>query len=192
MKTRYKWSTTNPLLAEYHDKEWGVPIHDDLLLFGHLSLGSAQAGLSWLTILKRREGYKHAFEGFDPQKISQFSPGTIEELLDNPGIIRNKQKVNSVINNANCVLKIKDEFGSFKQYLWQFVNGNLGQNSWEKESELPVNTKESDNMSKELKSREFKFTGTTICYAFMQAVGMVNDHTVDCFRYLGIRNNQNW
>ena len=183
MKTRCKWSTTNPLLAEYHDKVWGVPIHYDLLLFEHLSLGGTQAGLSWLTILKRRGGYKKAFSGFDPEKVAQFKSEKIETLLENPGIIRNRQKVNSVVNNAALILEIINEYGSLNDYLWKFTEGKSIQNSWEEESELPVNTKESDNMSKELKSRGFKFIGTTICYAFMQAVGMVNDHTMDCFRY---------
>ena len=191
MKTRCKWSTTNPLLAEYHDKEWGVPIHDDFLLFEHLSLGGAQAGLSWLTILKKRQGYKKAFAGFDPSKVSQYESDKIESLLQDTGIIRNQQKVNSVVNNAALILEIINKYGSLNDFLWKFTEGKTIQNSWEKESELLVNTKESDKMSKELKSRGFKFTGTTICYAFMQAVGMVNDHTVDCFRYPGIRNNQN-
>ena len=183
MKTRCKWANSNPELAEYHDKEWGVPIHDDFLLFEHLSLGGAQAGLSWLTILKRRGGYKEAFADFDPQIVAQYTPEKIEVLLRDPGIIRNQQKVNSVVNNAVLILEIINEYGSLNDYLWKFTEGKSIQNSWEEESELPVNTKESDNMSKELKSRGFKFIGTTICYAFMQAVGMVNDHTIDCFRY---------
>ena len=183
MKLRCQWSLGDSLLQEYHDKEWGVPIHDDFLLFEHLSLGGAQAGLSWLTILKRRGGYKEAFAGFDPQIVAQYTPEKIEVLLRDPGIIRNHQKINSVVNNAALILEINDKFGSLNDYLWEFTEGKTIQNSWEKESELPVNTKESDNMSKKLISRGFKFTGTTICYAFMQAVGMVNDHTIDCFRY---------
>ena len=183
MKLRCQWSLGDSLLQEYHDKEWGVPIHDDFLLFEHLSLGGAQAGLSWLTILKRRAGYKEAFAGFDPQIVAQFTPEKIEVLLRDPRIIRNQQKVNSVVNNAALILEIINKYGSLNDFLWKFTEGKTIQNSWEKESELPVNTKESDNMSKELKSRGFKFTGTTICYAFMQAVGIVNDHTRDCFRY---------
>ena len=183
MKTRCKWANSNPELAEYHDKEWGVPIHDDFLLFEHLSLGGAQAGLSWLTILKKRRGYKKAFAGFDPNKVAQYESDKIESLLQDTGIIRNRQKVNSVVNNAALILEITNEYGSLNDYLWKFTEGKSIQNSWENESELPVNTKESDTMSKNLKSRGFKFTGTTICYAFMQAVGMVNDHTMDCFRY---------
>ena len=183
MTKRCKWSLGDPLLQEYHDKEWGVPIHNDFLLFEHLSLGGAQAGLSWLTILKRRQGYKKAFAGFDPNKVAQYESDKIESLLQNTGIIRNRQKVNSVVNNAALILEISNEYGSLNDFLWKFTEGKTIQNSWEKESELPVNTKESDNMSKDLKSRGFKFIGTTICYAFMQAVGMVNDHTRDCFRY---------
>ena len=183
MKLRCQWSLGDSLLQEYHDKEWGVPIHDDFLLFEHLSLGGAQAGLSWLTILKRRAGYKEAFADFDPQIVAQYTPEKIEVLLRDPGIISNQQKVNSVVNNAALILEINDKFGSLNDYLWEFTEGKTIQNSWEKESELPVNTKESDIMSKELKSRGFKFIGTIICYAFMQAVGMVNDHTRDCFRY---------
>ena len=148
-----------------------------------MSLGGAQAGLSWLTILKRRQGYKKAFAGFDPNKVAQFESDKIESLLQDNGIIRNRQKVNSVVNNAALILEISNEYGSLNDFLWKFTEGKTIQNSWEKESELPVNTKESDIMSKELKSRGFKFIGTTICYAFMQAVGMVNDHTRDCFRY---------
>ena len=183
MKLRCQWSLGDSLLQEYHDKEWGVPIHDDFLLFEHLSLGGAQAGLSWLTILKRRGGYKEAFADFDPQIVAQYTPEKIEVLLRDPGIIRNQLKVNSVVNNAVLILEIINEYGSLNDFFWEFTEGKTIQNSWEKESELPVNTKESDNMSKELKSRGLKFTGTTICYAFMQAVGMVNDHTIDCFRY---------
>ena len=183
MKLRCQWSLGDSLLQEYHDKEWGVPIHDDFLLFEHLSLGGTQAGLSWLTILKRRAGYKEAFTDFDPQIVAQYTPEKIEVLLRDPGIISNQQKVNSVVNNAALILEINDKFGSLNDYLWEFTEGKTIQNSWEKESELPVNTKESDIMSKELKSRGFKFIGTIICYAFMQAVGMVNDHTRDCFRY---------
>ena len=183
MTKRCKWSLGDPLLQEYHDKEWGVPIHNDFLLFEHLSLGGAQAGLSWLTILKRRQGFKKAFAGFDPNKVAQYESDKIESLLQNTGIIRNRQKVNSVVNNAALILEISNEYGSLNDYIWQFTRGKTIQNSWKKEFELPVNTKVSDTMSKGLKSRGFKFIGTTICYAFMQAVGMVNDHTMDCFRY---------
>ena len=187
MKTRCKWADSIPELAEYHDKEWGVPIHDDFLLFEHLSLGVAQAGLSWLTILKRREGYKKAFVDFDPNKVAQYESDKIEKLLQDTRIIRNRQKVNSIVNNAVLILDITKEFGTLNKYLWQFTGGKTIQNSWVNESELPLNTEESDNMSRELKKRGFSFIGTTICYAFMQAAGIVNDHTIDCFRYSEIK-----
>jgi DNA-3-methyladenine glycosylase I len=183
MKIRCKWASSNPELATYHDEEWGVPILDDNMLFEHLSLGGAQAGLSWLTVLKRREGYRRAFASFDAEVVSRYSEKKIEKLLLDPGIIRNRLKVQSVVHNADHVKEIVKEYGSLEKYLWQFTRGKTIHNAWKSESDLPVNTLESDAMSKDLNKRGFKFTGTTICYAFMQAVGMVNDHTIDCFRY---------
>ena len=162
MKTRYQLSLGDPLLQQYHHEEWGGPIYDDYLLFEHLSLGGAQAGLSWLTILKSRQGYKKAFIGFDPEKVAVFKSEKIETLLENPGIIQNRQKVNSVVINAALILEIINEYGSLNYYLWKFKEGKSIHNSWAKESDLPVSTKESDIMSKDLKSRGFKFTETTI------------------------------
>ncbi|MFA8433242.1 MAG: DNA-3-methyladenine glycosylase I [Marinifilaceae bacterium] len=180
-KVRCEWSGHEP--CAYHDTEWGVPVHDDRLLFEFLILEGAQAGLSWSTILKKRENYRIAFDNFDPKKVAQYGEDKYEELLKNEGIIRNRLKIKSAITNAQQFLKIQEEFGSFDQYIWSFVNGNTIQNSWKSLRELPAETPESRNMSKDLKKRGFKFVGPTICYAFMQAVGMVNDHTVDCFRY---------
>lgn len=185
---RCKWADVSPLEKEYHDKEWGVPVYDDRLLFEFLILEGAQAGLSWSTILKKREGYRKAFDHFDATKIAKYSDKKVAELLSNPEIVRNKLKVKSAILNAKAYLDIIDELGSFDTYIWQFVKGRTIQNKWRKLSEIPASTPESDAMSKALKKRGFKFVGPTICYAFMQAVGMVNDHTVDCFRYKIIRN----
>jgi len=181
--TRCSWANINPLYQQYHDEEWGVPVHDDTTLFEFLILEGAQAGLSWETVLKKRNGYKEAFDNFDAKKISTYSESKINELLQNPNIVRNKLKVNSAVLNANLFLDIQNEFESFDQYIWQFTKGKTIKNSFEKISDLPVNTTESDAMSKDLKKRGFKFVGTTICYAFMQAVGMVNDHETSCFRY---------
>jgi len=181
--TRCSWAKISPLYQQYHDEEWGVPVHDDTTLFEFLILEGAQAGLSWETILKKRNGYKEAFDNFDAKKISTYSESKITELLQNPNIVRNKLKVNSAVLNANLFLDIQNEFESFDQYIWQFTNGKTIKNSFEKISDLPVNTTESDAMSKDLKKRGFKFVGTTLCYAFMQAVGMVNDHETSCFRY---------
>ena len=167
-------------MIEYHDKEWGVPIHNDRKLFEMLILEGAQAGLSWSTILKRRKTYKKAFDNFDTKKISKYDSKDVKRLLSDKGIIRNKLKINATIINAKEFLKIKKEFGSFDKYIWSFVNNKPIQN---KLKEIPANTKHSNEMSKDLKKRGFKFVGSTICYAFMQAVGMVNDHTTDCFRY---------
>jgi DNA-3-methyladenine glycosylase I len=180
---RCSWSASDKLYTEYHDKEWGVPVHDDRLLFEFLILEGAQAGLSWLTILKKRENYRKAFDNFDAEKISRYSRSKIESLLSNEGIIRNRLKIESTINNAKAFLDLKEEFGSFDQYIWRFVNGKPIKNSWKTLKEIPAKTIESDLMSKDLAKRGFKFVGSTICYAFMQAVGMVNDHTLDCFRY---------
>lgn len=183
MTKRCAWVTDDPLYIKYHDKEWGRPVHDDQKLFEMLTLEGAQAGLSWITILKRRENYRHAFDGFDPLKISQYDNGKIEVLTNNEGIIRNKLKINSVITNAQAFLKVQQEFGSFNNYIWRFVDGKPYLNKWKDKEDVPSSTKESEAMSKDLKKRGFKFVGPTICYAFMQATGMVNDHTKDCFLY---------
>jgi len=183
MTKRCAWVTDEPLYIEYHDKEWGRPVHDDQKFFEMLTLEGAQAGLSWITILKRRENYRQAFDGFDPRKISQYDNDKIEELKNDEGIIRNKLKINSVITNAQAFLKVQQEYGSFNNYIWQFVDGEPILNAWASEKEVPAYTAESETMSKDLKKRGFKFVGPTICYAFMQATGMVNDHTKDCFLY---------
>ena len=182
-KNRCSWAQGNQLEKDYHDTEWGVPVHDDKVLFEFLILEGAQAGLSWSTILNKREGYRKALDDFDVQKISKYGESKILELLDNPGIVRNKLKVNSTILNACLLIEVQKEFGSFDKYIWQFVGGNPIVNRWNSVSEVPVSTPESDAMSKDLKKRGFKFIGTTICYAYMQAMGMVNDHTTDCFCY---------
>ncbi|HML04502.1 MAG TPA: DNA-3-methyladenine glycosylase I [Methanobacterium sp.] len=183
MKIRCPWAGNDSLMIEYHDKEWGVPVHDDRLLFEFLVLESAQAGLSWSTVLKKRENYRKAFDNFDPAKIARYDEKKIEELLNNPGIIRNRRKIMATVANAQAVLKIQREFGSLDSYIWQFVDNTPIQNKWKTIEELPSFTEESKKMSNNLKKRDFMFVGPTICYAFMQAVGMVNDHVVDCFRY---------
>jgi len=183
MITRCEWADEHPLLKEYHDREWGVPVHDDRMQFEFLILEGAQAGLSWLTILKRRENYRKAFDNFDPLKIVENDEKRIMRLLANEGIIRNKLKVRSVVKNAIAILKIQEDFGSFDAYLWNFVNRKPIINTWKSWSEIPATTAESEKMSKDLKKRGFSFVGPTICYAHMQAVGMVNDHIADCFRY---------
>jgi DNA-3-methyladenine glycosylase I len=167
----------------YHDEEWGVPVHDDKTHFEFLILEGAQAGLSWSTILKRREGYRSAFAGFDPEIVAAFDEQKIEELLQFEGIIRNRLKVQSAVTNAQKFLEIQEEFGSFDAYIWQFVNGKPVINHWNSLKEVPATTRESDALSKDLKKRGFKFTGSTIMYAYMQACGLVNDHTTDCFRH---------
>ena len=171
------------LYERYHDEEWGVPSHDDSHLFEMITLEGAQAGLSWSTILNRREGYREAYQGFDPAKVSRFTEKKIAKMLQDPGIIRNRSKVESSISNAKAFLKVQEEFGSFEKFMWQFVGGKPIRNQFKELSEVPASSPESDAMSKELKRRGFSFVGTTICYAHMQAVGMVNDHLVDCFRY---------
>ena len=186
MINRCDWLTDNEIYIEYHDKEWGVPVYDDRRLFEMLILEGAQAGLSWLTILKRRETYRQAYDDFDPEKIAKWNSGKINKLLKDPGIIRNKLKVAAAKQNAQAYLIIK-EYGFFKDFLWSFVNGRPINNSWKSISEIPAITKESDAMSKELKKRGFKFVGSTISYAFMQAVGMVNDHITTCFRHKEIK-----
>ena len=171
------------LYERYHDEEWGVPSHDDSHLFEMITLEGAQAGLSWSTILNRREGYREAYQGFDPAKVSRFTEKKIDKMLQDPGIIRNRSKVESSVSNAKAFLKVQEEFGSFEKFMWQFVGGKPIRNQFKELSEVPASSPESDAMSKELKRRGFSFVGTTICYAHMQAVGMVNDHLVDCFRY---------
>jgi len=181
--TRCGWAGTDPTYVAYHDEEWGVPVHDDRLLFEFLVLEGAQAGLSWSTILNKRDGYREAFSGFEIATVAAYTDSDVERLLANPGIVRNRRKIESAIKNARGVLAIQKEFGSLDAYLWGFVGGAPVQNAWKTMSEIPVQTEESIAMSKALKKRGFNFVGPTICYAFMQAVGMVNDHIVDCFRY---------
>jgi len=187
MKSRCEWSGGDPLYLAYHDEEWGVPAHDDRRLFEMLVLESAQAGLSWLTILRKRENYRRAFRDFDPEKVAAFSRGDIERLMADPGIVRNRRKVESAVNNAGRVLEVAGEFGSLSAFLWRFVDYRPRQNAWVSLREVPAGTEQSDRMSKELKRRGFTFIGSTICYAFMQAVGMVNDHTLGCFRHEEVR-----
>ncbi len=182
-KIRCAWTANNPFHNEYHDNEWGVPLHDDQKLFEFLILDAFQAGLSWLTILKKHDNFRKAFDNFDAEKIALYNEAKIQELLNDAGIIRNKLKVRAAVTNAQIFLRIQKEFGSFDKYIWQFVNHKPIINKWVQMEDVPVSTKESDAMSKDLKKRGFKFVGTTICYAFMQAAGIVNDHTTNCFRY---------
>ena len=187
---RCDWANGGELEQSYHDREWGVEIHDDRTLFEFLVLEGAQAGLSWSTILRKREGYRRAFDHFDARKISKYSENTVSRLLINPEIIRNRLKINAAITNARAFLQVQKEFGSFDRYIWQFVHGKPIRNSWRKMTDIPSSTPESEAMSKDLRKRGFKFIGPTICYAFMQAVGMVNDHVVDCFRYRELGNKR--
>ncbi len=180
---RCSWAGGGPLMLAYHDKEWGVPVHDDRTLFELLTLEGAQAGLSWETILKKRENYRRAFDNFDAARIARYTDRDVERLLADAGIVRNRLKVAATVNNAQHFLEVREEFGSFEEYIWRFVGGKPIKNSFRALSEMPAKTEESEAMSKELRRRGFRFVGPTICYAFMQAVGMVNDHTVDCFRY---------
>ena len=180
---RCNWCLSSEQYIHYHDKEWGVPVHDDRLLFEMLILEGAQAGLSWSTILNKRANYQKAFDQFDVQKMARYTDKKIAKLLENPGIVRNRLKVNAAKTNAQAFLKVVEEFGSFDKYIWQFTNGKVIQNKFKTLQEVPVSTPESDAMSKDLKKRGFKFVGTTICYAYMQAIGMVNDHVTSCFRY---------
>jgi len=183
MQKRCEWEGSDPLYIEYHDNEWGVPVHDDRKIFEMLVLEGAQAGLNWLTVLRKRENYRKAFDNFDPRKVAKYDSKKLQELLANEGIIRNKLKIHSAIQNARAFLEVQKEFGSFDAYIWQFVGGRPMRNSWKSLSELPAQTAESEAMSKDLKRRGFGFVGPTICYAHMQATGMVNDHVVTCFRY---------
>ncbi len=184
---RCTWATSHELETIHHDKEWGVPVHDDRLLFEMLILEGAQSGLSWLTILQKRQGYLKAFDHFNAEKIAEYSDQKIEALLVNPEIVRHKLKIKAAISNARCFLTIQKEFGDFNRYIWSFVGGKPINNAWQNREAVPASSAESEAMSKDLKKRGFKFVGATTCYAFMQAVGMVNDHTVDCFRYEEIK-----
>ena len=184
-KIRCPWSLKDDLYKNYHDKDWGVPVHDDVKLFEMLNLEGAQAGLSWHTVLVKRENYRDAFDNWDVGKISRYTDKKIENLLQNPGIIRNKLKINATIKNAKAFLLIQKEFGSFDKYIWQFVNHRPIINQWKEMKEIPPKTKESDMMSKDLLARGFKFVGSTICYAYMQAVGIVDDHLISCWKRNG-------
>ena len=190
LHTRCAWGNSHPLYLPYHDTEWGVPLHNDRQLFEMLVLEGAQAGLSWLTILKKRPAYQQAFDQFDPHKVARYDKRKVMQLLDNDGLIRNRLKITSAINNARRFLDVQEQFGTFDRYIWKFVDGQPIQNTWKRLSQIPTRTTESDALSKDLKVRGFTFVGSTICYAHMQATGMVNDHLVDCFRYPFVRNNQ--
>lgn len=183
MEIRCEWVPTDPLYINYHDNEWGVPQREGRKLFELLILEGAQAGLSWLTILRKRDGYGKAFDDFDVEKIAEYDERKVEELLSNSGIVRNRRKIMATIQNAGAFLAVERQFGSFDTYIWQFVDGKQKKNAWKTMNEVPSRTLESETMSKDLVKRGFKFVGPTICYAYMQATGMVNDHTVDCFRY---------
>ena len=182
-RVRCPWGDGDPLYVSYHDEEWGVPTHDDQKLFEMLILEGAQAGLSWITVLRKRESYRKSFSGFDPRRIARYSAKKVERLLGNDGIIRNRLKVESSIKNARAFVSVQSEFGTFDRYIWGFVDGRPTRNAWARMEDIPAQTKQSDTMSKDLKRRGFSFVGSTICYAFMQATGMVNDHLVGCFRY---------
>jgi len=186
-RTRCRWAGDDPLYRSYHDEEWGVPVRDDRLLFEFLILEGAQAGLSWITVLRKRSHYRKVYDGFDPEKIARWSPARQERLLQDPGIIRNRQKVASAVGNARAVLQLRDRGVALADFLWDFVEGSPIQNHWVTMKSVPSRTGLSDRMSRELKRLGFKFVGSTICYAFMQAVGMVNDHTIDCFRHGELR-----
>lgn len=182
-RRRCGWVSDDPLYVEYHDQEWGVPLHDDRRLFEMLTLEGAQAGLSWITVLRKRPNYRRLFDGFKVEKVARYGEAKVEGLLQDAGIIRNRLKVESTVSNAQAFLRVQDSHGSFDSYLWDFVDGRPVVNRWKTLAEVPASTPLSDALSKDLKRRGFRFVGTTICYAFMQAVGMVNDHTTDCFRY---------
>jgi len=183
MPARCAWVPDDPLYMDYHDHEWGVPVHDDRLMFEFLTLESAQAGLSWITVLRKRENYRAAFENFDPRKVALFDDSKLAEMLADPGLIRNRLKLTAAINNARAFLSVQEEFGSFCDYIWGFVGGKPLVNGWKTLDQVPARTAESDALSADLKARGFKFVGSTIIYAHMQATGLVNDHTVDCFRF---------
>ena len=187
MTTRCEWCGTDPLYVRYHDEEWGTPLHDDQRLFEALVLDGAQAGLSWLTILRKREAYRRAFDGFDAARVARYTGADVARLLADPGIVRNRLKVASAIANARAFLAVREEFGSFDTYLWRYVDGRPVQNAWRALGELPASTPLSDRVSKDLKARGFNFVGSTIVYAMMQGIGMVNDHVVGCFRHAQVR-----
>ena len=189
MKQRCDWANSDPIYVEYHDREWGVPEHDDRRLFEFLVLEGMQAGLSWLTILRKRDHFRKAFDGFHPEKVARYGQKKVKQLLSDEGIIRNRLKIESAIQNAKAFLQVQEEFGSFDRFMWQFVNGNPKKNRWRTLKDIPATTAESDAMSRELRARGFRFVGSTICYAHMQACGMVNDHLIDCFRYKQIKNH---
>lgn len=189
-KKRCNWVNDDPIYIEYHDQEWGVPIYDDQLLFEFLILEGMQAGLNWFTILKKRNNFRACFNNFDAKKIAKYDQSKIDKLLGNAGIIRNTLKIQAAITNAHAFLKLKKEWGSFSDYIWHFTNGKIIQNHYKSHDRVPNATPLSDEISKDLKIRGFKFVGTTICYAFMQAIGMVNDHTTHCFRYKELRGNR--
>lgn len=186
---RCPWASgkAGPLYVKYHDEEWGVPVHDDRIHFEFIVLDGAQAGLSWSTILNKRENYRRAFAGFDPAKVAKFGKRKVEELLEDRGIVRNRLKVEATVQNARAFLRVQKEFGSFDRYIWQFVGGRTRQNRWTRVGQIPAETPESRAMSRDLKQRGFRFVGPTICYAYMQAAGMVNDHLVDCFRHKQVK-----
>ncbi len=187
MRVRCPWCETNELQRAYHDREWGVPVHNDRRFFEFLILEGAQAGLSWDTILKKRENYRRAFAGFDPRKVARFTPRQARALMKNPGIVRNRLKISAAVSNAKAFLAVQREFGSFDRYIWRFVGGRPIRNRWRRHEQTPASTPQSDAMSTDLKKRGFRFVGSTICYAFMQATGLVNDHLVSCYRYRAIR-----
>lgn len=186
MKRRCEWCGTDPLYTAYHDDEWGVPVHDDRRLFEMLVLEGAQAGLSWITILRKRAHYRQAFEAFDPQRVARYAEEELRRLLADAGIVRNRLKIESAVRNARAVLEIQEEFGTLDAFLWRYVDGVPRQNAWVSPSQVPAKTPESERMSSDLKRRGFTFVGPTVCYAFMQAVGMVNDHVVQCHRHAEI------
>jgi DNA-3-methyladenine glycosylase I len=185
--SRCEWNLNDAMLTRYHDEEWGEPLHDDRMLFEYLSLDGMQAGLSWITILRKRENFRQAFDNFDIKQVAGYNDSKVQELLTNPRIVRNKAKVHAIIHNANRALEIQQEFGTLNAYLWGFTEGVTIQNSWHTLSEIPTTSPISDAMSKDMIARGFKFCGSTILYAFMQAAGMVNDHIVSCFRYNELR-----
>ncbi len=187
LRPRCRWAGDDPLYVRYHDEEWGVPVHDDRHLFEFLILEGAQAGLSWITILRKREAYRAAFDEFDPARVARYDGRRMTQLLRNPGIVRNRLKIASAVSNARAFLAVQTEFGRFDQYLWRFVDGHPRVNRWRSHRDVPAHTAASDALSKDLMQRGFRFVGSTICYAFMQATGMVNDHTTDCFRHRAAR-----
>jgi DNA-3-methyladenine glycosylase I len=182
-RTRCAWGASDPLYVDYHDREWGVPMRDDRALFELLCLEGAQAGLAWITIMRKRDGYRHAFAGFAPERVARFEEADVDRLLADPGIVRNRAKVASVVGNARAYLRLADEIGSFAAHVWSFVDGRPVQNRWSRVADVPAETDASRALSRDLKRRGFSFVGPTICYAFMQSAGMVNDHVVDCFRH---------